>query len=96
MTYVTPCDPFYPILPYSLRPRALLRSLVRSLAHFAHSLARGTVNDEAAVLSVFFFDLAQCDLYDRRGRRDTEGSAELVGRFIPFWFYVHDSFQSGI
>ena len=30
---------------YSLRSRASLRSLVRSLAHFAHSLARGTVND---------------------------------------------------
>ena len=30
------------------------RSLVRSLAHFAHSLARGTVNDWMAILSVFF------------------------------------------
>ena len=29
----------------SLRSRPLLRSLVRSLAHFAHSLARWTVND---------------------------------------------------
>ena len=28
---------------YSLRSRASLRSLARSLAHFAHSLARGTV-----------------------------------------------------
>ena len=29
----------------SLRSRPPLRSLVRSLAHFAHSLARGKVND---------------------------------------------------
>ena len=29
----------------SLRSRPLLRSLVCSLAHFAHSLARGTMND---------------------------------------------------
>ena len=29
---------------YSLRSRASLRSLVRSLAHFAHSLARGKAN----------------------------------------------------
>ena len=32
----------------------LLRSLVRSLAHFAHSLARGTVNVWMAILSAFF------------------------------------------
>ena len=38
----------------SLRSRPPLRSLVRSLAHFAHSLARGTVNDWMAILSVFF------------------------------------------
>ena len=31
-----------------------LRSLVRSLAHFAHFLARGIVNDWMAILSVFF------------------------------------------
>merc|ERR1712002_811446 len=31
-----------------------LRSLVLSLTHFAHSLARGTVNDWMAILSVFF------------------------------------------
>ena len=31
-----------------------LRSLVRSLAHFAHSLTRGTVNDWMAILFVFF------------------------------------------
>ena len=29
-------------------------ALTRSLAHFAHSLARGTVNDCMAILSVFF------------------------------------------
>ena len=38
----------------SLRLRPPLRSLARSLAHFAHSLARGTVNDWMAILSVFF------------------------------------------
>ena len=38
----------------SLRSRPPLRSLVPSLAHFAHSLARGTVNDWMAILSVFF------------------------------------------
>ena len=32
-------------LPCLLCSRALLRSLIRSLAHFAHSLARGTVID---------------------------------------------------
>ena len=38
----------------SLRSRPPLRSLVRSLAHFAHSLAHGTVNDWMAIFSVFF------------------------------------------
>ena len=38
----------------SLRSRPPLRSLVRSLAHFTHSLARGTVIDWMAILSVFF------------------------------------------
>ena len=34
-----------PLAPhYSLCSRAPLRTLVRSLAHFAHSLARGKVN----------------------------------------------------
>ena len=33
---------------------ASLRSLICSLAHFAHSLARGKVNDWMALLSVFF------------------------------------------
>ena len=37
----------------SPRSRPLLRSLVRSLAHFAHSLARGTVNDWIIICSVF-------------------------------------------
>ena len=32
-------------LDFSLRSRPPLRSLIRSLAHFAHSLTRGTVND---------------------------------------------------
>ena len=38
----------------SLRSRAVRRLFIRSLAHFAHSLARGTVNDWMAILSVFF------------------------------------------
>ena len=38
----------------SLHSRPPLRSLIRSLNHFAHSLARGTVNDWMAILSVFF------------------------------------------
>ena len=38
----------------SLRSRPPLRSLIRSLAHFAHSLARGKVIDYIAILSVFF------------------------------------------
>ena len=38
----------------SLRSRPPLRSLVCLLVHFAHSLARGIVNDWMAILSVFF------------------------------------------
>ena len=38
----------------SIRLCAPLRSLVCLLAHFAHSLARRTVNDWMAILSVFF------------------------------------------
>ena len=41
----------------TLRSRPPLRSLVRSLGHFAHSLARGTVNDWMAIFSVSFFYL---------------------------------------
>ena len=41
-------------LTRSLAPHCSLRSLIRSLAHFAHSLACGTVNDWMAILSVFF------------------------------------------
>ena len=42
------------------------RSLVRSLAHFAHSLARGTVNDWMVILSVFFsiFDHSEYGIKD--------------------------------
>ena len=40
---------------YSLPLRAPLHSLVRSLALFAHSLARGKVNDKMGIYSVFFF-----------------------------------------
>ena len=50
-------------LTHSLAPDCLLcsrpplcsRSLVNSPAHFAHSLARGTVIDKMAIYSVFFF-----------------------------------------
>ena len=50
----------------SLRSRPPLRSLVRSLAHFARSLARGTVNDWIAILSVFFsiFDHSESVVID--------------------------------
>ena len=43
---------------YSLCPRTPLRSLACSLTHYAHSLARGTVNDRMAIYSVFF---SQCN-----------------------------------
>ena len=42
---------------YSLCLRTLLRSLARSLTHFAHSQAHGTVNDRMAIYSVFFSGL---------------------------------------
>ena len=41
--------------PYSLCLRTPLRSLARSLTHFAHSRARGKVNDWMAIYSVFFY-----------------------------------------
>ena len=41
--------------PCSLCSHTPLRSFVRSHAHFAHSLARGKVNDWMAIFSVFFF-----------------------------------------
>ena len=46
----------------SLRLRLPLPLLVRSLAHFAHSLARGTVNGWMAILSVFL------PIFDHSGR----------------------------
>ena len=49
-------------LPCSLCSHAPLRSLVCSLAHFTHSLARGKVNDWMAVYSVFSSILAHCVL----------------------------------
>ena len=36
---------------------ALLRSLICSLANFAHSLACGTVNDQMTILCVVFFSV---------------------------------------
>ena len=41
-------------LHYLLRSRAPQRSLIRSVAHSAHSLAREKVNDWMAIHSVFF------------------------------------------
>merc|ERR1711954_378440 len=41
-------------LDCSLCSRPPLRSPIRSLAHFAHSLPCGTVNDWIAILSAFF------------------------------------------
>ena len=46
----------------SLRSQALLHSLICSIAHFAHSLACGTVNDWIAIYSVFFSILAHSAL----------------------------------
>ena len=46
--------PTHSLAPHcSLCSRPLLRLLVRLLAHFAHSLARGKVNYQMAILSVF-------------------------------------------
>ena len=64
----------------SLRSRPPLRSLVRSLAHFAHSLARGTVNGWMAILSVFFpvFDhSASCFRRDGEHSRCFHGSSSF-------------------
>ena len=49
--------------PYLLCSHAPLCSLVCLLAHFAHSLARGTVNDSMAIYSVFFvYSGPKCNL----------------------------------
>ena len=52
-----------------LRPAHFARALrcADSLAHFAHSLAHGTVNDWIAIYSVFFFILAHSALRRRNG-----------------------------
>ena len=55
---------------YSLCSRAPLRSLARSLAHFAHSRTRGTVNDSMGISSVFFSILAHSGTEGRTGRPD--------------------------
>ena len=59
------CGPEYPKIQTEVLGHSLVRSLVRShrsfvrsLAHFAHSLARGTVIDSMAIYSVFFSILA--------------------------------------
>ena len=55
------CGPEQPKNPMLVLGHLLVRllirshcSLVRSLTHFAHSLAHGTVNDQMAILSAFF------------------------------------------
>ena len=43
-------------LPCSLRSHALLRSLIRVLAHFAHSLTRGTIVEcTPSMIRTYFF-----------------------------------------
>ena len=61
----------------SLRSRPPLRSLVRSLAHFAHSLARGTVNDWMAILSVFFSIFDHSETGGRETRKESSWQAGL-------------------
>ena len=51
---------------------SLVRWLVRSLAHFAHSRARGTVNDWMAIYSVFFSILNHSAEQNSESRVGTE------------------------
>ena len=64
----------------SLRSRPPLRSLVHSLAHFTHSLARGTVNDWMDSLSVFF------SIFDHR--------VSVTGTKVRRRFYVSSLLES--
>ena len=65
-------------LDCSLCSRPPLRSLIRSLAHFAHSIARGTVNDWMAIMSVFFsiFDHSAPTTDRQKDRRVYPGKTE--------------------
>ena len=56
----------------SLCSRPSLRSLMCSLAHFAHSHARGTVNDWMAFLSVFFF------IFDHSGINQAQAGGHFL------------------
>ena len=72
-------------LDCSLRSRPPLHSLVRSLAHFAHSLARGTVNDWMAILSVFFFLFSTIVQGEKIGLIQASGTEKvLVGGRIDW------------
>ena len=59
----------------SLCSRPPLRSLVRSLSHFTHCLARGTVNDWMAILPVFFSIFDHSEFLARQ---------PLLSDFLPF------------
>ena len=52
-----------------LRSRPLLCSLVHSLAHFAHSLARGTVNDKMSQNDLVLSHSGLADLQDDNSTR---------------------------
>ena len=66
------------LLALLARPAALTRSLVRSLAHF---LARGTVNDWIANLSVPFpFSLATYQLQNETQKLDLK--EKVMGTFL--------------
>ena len=67
--------------PCSLYLRALLRSLVCSLAQFGHSQARGTVNDKMAIHSVFF-----CILGHSAG--ETAAELRAAGRFFQLTIFI--------
>ena len=49
------CGPDQPRIETEVLGHSFVSSLIRSLVHFAHSLAHGTVNDWMAIYSVFFF-----------------------------------------
>ena len=61
----------------SLLSRPPLHSLVRSLAHLAHSLARGKVNDWMVIYSVFFYLF--CTIVSGSHRRARSGFERRKG-----------------
>ena len=72
----------------SLRSRPPLRSLVCSLAHFAHSLARGTVNDWMPILSVFF------SIFDHSVRVERSGKTRRgIGRIGGIFEKTHKNLK---